>query len=106
MLSGEAPVTASASGRRLVERFPRQPCSTCRGRTHGNERRLRIDQQSLACVEYGLENALVLEEEAPLEEVLTADAGMLSIEMPMGNIQDLLNSLPSGRISNIRSAST
>lgn len=64
----------------------------CRGRTRGNERRLTINQQSLACIEYGLGIALYLEEEATQEEVLTADAGM-SIELSKGNIQDSLNSI-------------
>ena len=74
---------------RLAEYIPGPPRFSLRGRTRSEERRLTIDAQSMVSLKDELEIAQAVEKEAMLEEAYMADAGV-SIEMPTGNMQDLL----------------
>ena len=74
--------------KRLAEYIPRPPRFSLRGRTRGEERRLSTDTQGLVPLEDEVEIALVVKEEAVLEETYMADAGV-SIEMPTAKVQDM-----------------
>lgn len=74
--------------RRLAEYIPGFRHSTYRGRTRGDQRRLRDDRERLVYLEEELEAALGVEYEATLQETLMANAGV-SMEIPTGKIQDL-----------------